>query len=178
MEENKDRRSNDFEDFNDDQERAFYRLSSIWDKRLIDSQKIKPQLRELKLLQVILHSLIILGIIAFFILLLIKIHLIIIIIDIGVIIFYIFYLKYLKYKLRKSLKITKKDLKIIIRLEKQRKELLKLNTIFYFIIIIATNILIYWMIGIDPWILIIILGGSLLWIYFDQNIEDENNYKI
>ena len=170
MEEDRDQKSNNFRDINDDQERAFFQLSSIWDKKPIDSQKITTQLHELILLQIILYSLITLGIIAFFILILINIYLIIIIIDIGVVVLYIIYLKYLKYNFRKSLKITKKDLKLFIRLEMKGKDLSILQITFYSIIILITIfVLIFSMIMLNPLILLIMIGFSLIYVYFDKD---------
>ena len=86
--------------------------------------------------------------------------------------FFIFYLKYLKYDFRKSLKITKKDLKHFFKLEKKSKDISIFQIIFYSIIILLTiSILILSMIGIDPLILIIIIGISLIYIYFDNDFE-------
>ena len=177
--ENSDQESKNFKNINDDQERIFFQLSSIWDKKPMDSQKILLQLHELRLLQTILYSLITSGILAFFILILISIHLIIIIIDIGVVVLYIVYLKYLKYILRKSLKITRKDLKLFIKLRNKSKELSNLQIIFYSTLIFITiAILIISMIDIDPLILIIIIGISLIYIYFDKDLKDHNTSNI
>lgn len=173
MEENRNQKSNNFRDINDDQERVFFQLSSIWDKKPIDSQKITTQLHELRLLQVILYSLITSGIIAFFILILIGINFIIIIIDVGVVALYLFYLKYLEYKFRKTLKITRKDLKYFVRLNFFLSNLLM---IFYSgVICITILILIFSMIGIDPLLLFIIIGISLIFIYFESEDEDTDS---
>lgn len=170
MEEDRDQKSNNFRDINDDQERAFFQLSSIWDKKPIDSQKITTQLHELRLLQIILYSLINLGVITFFILLLIGIHPLIIIVDIGIVAIYLVYLKYFKNKLRKTLKISKRDLKYYIKLKKKSRDLSKIQIIFYSIIIFLTIfIVIISMIGIDPLILIIIFCISLIFTYFEQD---------
>ena len=177
MEENRNQKSNNFKDINDDQERIFFQLSSIWDKKPIDSQNITTQLHELRILQVILYSLITLGIITFFILILIGIHLLIIIIDIGIVAIYLVYLKYFKHKFRKSLKISKRDLKFFIKLKKKSRDLSKTQIIFYSIIVFATIIiLIISMIGINPLILIIIIGVSIIYFYFDKDFEDDNKF--
>lgn len=169
--ENSDQKSNNFKDMNDDQERVFFQLSSIWDKKPIDSQKILIQLHELRLLQIILYSLITSGIFAFFILILISIHFIIIIIDIGVVVLYIIYLKYLKFNFRKSLKITKKEFRLFIKLEKKDKDLSIFQIFFYSIpIFITISVLIFSMIRFDPLILIIIIGISLIYVYFDEDL--------
>ena len=53
MEENKKQKPSDFKDSKDNQERLFSQLSSIWDRKPIDSQKIMRELLKLKLMQVI-----------------------------------------------------------------------------------------------------------------------------
>lgn len=172
MEENRNQKSNNFRDINDNQERIFFQLSSIWDKKPIDSQKIITQLHELKLLQTILSLLISSGIIVFLILVLMGFPLIIILIDIGVIISYVSYLIYLHQKCRKTLKITKRELRYFIEMKKKEKDMSILQIIFYSIVILLTIvILIFSMIGIDPLILIIIISISLVYIYFDEGFK-------
>lgn len=168
-------RAQDLNEFNDEQERLHFQLSSKWDKERIYPQKIKEQFNELKILQLLLYFLITSGIVSFFILVLINIHLIIIIIDVGVVIVYIFYLKYITHIYRKKLKITKKDYKY---LKKKGDNQSILQLIFYsFVIIVTLFILILSMIGIHPLILIIIFGVSLLYIYFDIDVEDDSTSK-
>lgn len=177
MQENSDQKSNKFSDIDDDQERVFNQLRSIWDKKLIDSPKIIKQLHELRLLQIILYSLITSGIIAFFILILIGSHLLIIIIDIGIIVIYLVYLKYFKRKFRKTLKISKRDLKFLIKLNKKSRDLSRIQIIFYSIIIFITiTLLIISMIGINPLIMIIIIGVSIIYFYLDKDFEDGNKF--
>ena len=131
--------SNDFKDINDNQERLFFQLSSIWDRKPIDSQKITRELHKLKLMQVILYPLIIFGIIAIFIFILQGINLLIITIDFIIVAIYLICLKYI-YAFRKTLKITKKDSKHFIKLQKKSKNfsifnlIILFTTIFIFII--------------------------------------------
>lgn len=172
MDETKDFDLNDLKDIRDDQERLHFQLSSLWENGKLDPQKVREQFHELKLLQFLLYFLLTSGIIAFFILIFINVHFIIIIIEIVVVLFCIFYLKYLKYNFRKSLKITKKDLKLFFKLEKKSKDISIFQIIFYSIIILLMiSILILSMIGIDPLILIIIVGISLIFIYCDKDFE-------
>lgn len=178
MEENRKQKPSDFKDINDNQERLFFQLSSIWDREPIDSQKISTHLHELKLLQTILSLLISSGIIVLLILVLMGFPLIIILIDIGVIISYVSYLVYLQKKCRKTLKITKRELRYFIEMKKKEKDVSILQIIFYSILILLTIvILIFSMIGIDPLISIIIIGISLVYIYFDKDLEIDNNFK-
>lgn len=166
---------NDFKGVYDDQDRLFFQLSSNWDKTKLESQKIITHLHEFKLIQSILYSLITLGIIVFFILMLINIYFIIIIIDIVIVIFYIFYLIYLKKNFRKTLKISKRHYKFIINLKNKDKELTNLQIIFYSIIIFITIFfLISSIIDLDPLNLIIALGVSLICIYVDKEFEEIN----
>jgi len=177
MEQNREQMSNDFKDINDDQERLHFQLSSLWENRKIDPQKVREQFHKLKLLQFILYFFITSGIVVFFILVFMNIHLIIIIIDVGVVVVYISYLKYITHKNKKILTVTKKEYKNFIKINKKRKNLLEL--IFYsFIIIVTIFILILSMIKINPLILIIIIGFSLLYFYFDTDVEHDNSSKI
>jgi len=172
IDETKDFDLNDLKDIRDDQERLHFNLRSICNKILIHDQKITFQLHMLKVLQTVLYSLISLGILVFFILTFINIHFIIIIIEIVIVLFYIIYLKYLKYNFRKSLKITKKDLKLCFKIEKRSKGMSIFQIIFYSITILLTiSILILSMIVRDPLIFIIIISISLIYIYFDQHFE-------
>lgn len=172
MEENRAHKSNDFKDISDDEERGFFQLHSIGDKTIINPQKFATQLRELKLLQIILYSLIISGIIALFILILNGIHFIIIATDIGLVIIYTFYVKYLEQKYRR----TSKTLGGIIG-EKKKEKFTKLKMFFSLMMIILTmSILILLIIGIDPLTLIITFLMSLVYIYFD--IEDNHSPDI
>ena len=164
MEVNRDEKSNAFKDIKDDQERFFFQLHSIWDKTIINPHKFTTQLPELKLLQLILSSLIISGIIVLFILILNGIHFIFIATDIGLVIIYTFYVKYLEQKYRKTLKD--------INGEKKKEKFTK-SQIFSFLVILEISILILSIIGIDPLTLIIIILTSLIYVYFD--IEDKSD---
>ena len=178
MEENGKQKPRDFKDIKDKQERLIFQLSSTWDREPIDSQKIMRELHKLKLMQAILYPLIIFGIIAIFIFILQGINLLIIIIDIIIVAIYLISLKYI-YTFRKSLKITKKELKPFIKLEKKCKELTSLQIFLYLIIIFtAISILIISMIGIDPLIMIIMIAFSIIYIYFDKEFEDDNTSNI
>jgi len=84
MDETKDFDLNDLKDIRDDQERLHFRLSSLWENGKLDPQKVREQFHKLKLLQLILYFFITSGIVAFFILVFMNIHLIIIIIDVGI----------------------------------------------------------------------------------------------
>lgn len=169
MEEKHDQDLNDFKNITNDQDRLHFQLISIWDKKTLDSQKFAQNLREFKLTQKILYSLITLGIIVFFILILININLIIIIIDIGIVALYIFYLKHTKYTIRKSLKITKGELKLLKILKK--KDIVSI--IFYSILIFTTIvILIFSMTGINPLVVIVIISIFLIGLYFNKIIYD------
>ena len=177
MEENRKQKPSDFKDINDSQERLFFQLSSIWDREL-DSQKIMRELHKLKLMRVILYPLIIFGIITIFIFILHGINLLIITIDIIIVAVYLISLKFI-YAFRKTLKITKKDFKHFIKLEKKSKKLSSLQIFFYSIVILLTIvILIFSMIGIDPLILIIMIAFSIIYIYFDKEFEDDNTSNI
>ena len=174
MEENRKKKPSDFKDIKDNQERLFFQLSSIWDRKPIDSKKIMRELLKLKLMQVILYLLIIFGIIALFFFILQGINLLIIVFDIIIVAIYLISLKYI-YAFRKTLKITKKDFKHFIKLEKKSKELSWLKIFIYStIIIIITSSLFMLIIGIDPIILIIIVCISLIFIYFDNDYEESN----
>ena len=170
--EKSDQKSNNFNDINDDQERVFLQLSSIWDKKPIVSQKILTHLHELKLLQTILSLLISSGIIVLLILILMGFPLIIILIDIGIIISYVSYLVYLQKKFRKTFKITKRELRYFIEMKKKEKDISTLQLFFYSIVILITIVLlVFSMIGIDPLILILIIAVSLVYIYFDDGFK-------
>ena len=170
MEENRKQKPSDFKDIKDNQERIFFQLSSIRDREPIDSQKIMRELHKLKLMQVILYPLIIFGIINIFFFILLGINLLIIIIDIIIVAIYLISLKYI-YAFRKTLKITKRELRYFIEMKKKEKDMSILQIIFYSIVILLTIIiLIFSMIGIDPLILIIIIGISLVYIYFDEDL--------
>jgi len=171
MDEPKDQDLIDLNEIDDDQERLHFQLSSKWDKERLYPQKVKEQFYELKKLQLLLYFLITSGIVSFFILISINIHPIIIIIDVGVVVVYIFYLKYITHIYRKKLKITKKDYRYFSLIKKKRDNQLIFTS---FIIIVTLIILIISMIGIDPLILIIIFGVSLLYIYFDIDVEDDS----
>ena len=172
MEENRKQKTTEFEDVKDKQERLFFQFSSIWDREPIDSQRILTHLYELKLLDAILYLLISSGIIVLLILVLMGFHLIIILIDIGVIISYVCYLVYLHQKSRKTLKITKRELRYLIKMKKKEIEMSKLQKIFYSIALLLTiAILITSMIGINPLISIIIIGISLVFIHFDDEFK-------
>ena len=174
MDEIKNQDLNDFQLTDDEQERLFYNLNVIKNKNIEKFLKNSKEFFELRILQFIIYLLITFGIVAFFILLLMKIHLIIILIDIMVIIVYLFYVKYLEYKSIKKLKFIKKNLGTISNFGKKRKTLSINQIIFYSILMIATIIiLIISMIGIDPLILIIVIAISLLFVYFDK----ENGYE-
>ena len=163
MEENRKQKPSDFKDINDNQERIFFQLR---------------ELHKLKLMQVILYPLIIFGIIAILIFVLQGINLLIITIDFIIEAIYLISLKYI-YAFRKTLKITKKDFKHFIKLEKKSKELSSLQIFFYLIIIFTViSILIISMIGIDPLILIIMIAFSIIYIYFDKEFEDDNTSNI
>ena len=178
MEENRKQKPSDFKDISDDQERLSFQLSSIWDREPIDSQKIMRELHKLKLMQVILYSLIIFGIIAIFNFILQSINLIIIIIDIIIVAIYLICLKY-TYALRKHLKIKKEEYQKFVKVNKKREIPLKLVFIFYSLIIIVTTfILILSEIKINPLILILIVCFSLLFFYFDTDVEHDNSSKI
>ena len=86
MSEKRDFDLNDLNDISDDQERLHFQLSSKIDKERINSQKVRKQFHELKILQLLLYFLIISGIVSLFILILINTHVIIIIIDVGVVV--------------------------------------------------------------------------------------------
>ena len=131
MDEPRDQDLNDLNEINDEQERLHFQLSSKRDKERIYPQKVKEQFHELKILQLLLYFLITLGIVSFFILVLINIHLIIIIIDVGVVGVYIFYLKYITHIYRKKLKITKKDYKYLIIIKKKGDNQSIWQLIFY-----------------------------------------------
>ena len=172
MEENRKQNPSDFKDIYDNQERLFFQFLSIWDREPIDSQKNLTHLHELKLLQTILSLLISSGIIVLLFLVLMDFPLIIILIDIGVIISYVSYLVYLHQKCRKTLKITKRERRHFIEMKKKEKDISVLQIIFYSILILLMiAISIISMIGIDPLILIIIFGISIIYIYSDKDFE-------
>ena len=175
MDETQDFDLNDLKDIRDDQERLHFQLSSLWENGKFDTQKVRKQFHELKLLQLSLYFFITSGIVAFFILVFMNIHFIIILIDVGVVVVYLIYLKYITHKYRKILKISKKNYKLFIKRKKKTETFSILELIFYsFLIILTILILILPMIGINPLILIIIIGVSLLYVYFDTDIEDDN----
>ena len=177
MEENRKQKPSDFKDIKDNQERLFFQLSSIWDRKPKDSQKIMRELHKLKLMRVILYPLIIFGIIAIFIFILQGINLLIIIIDIIIVAIYLISLKYI-YAFRKALKITKRESRSFIEMKKKEKDMSILQIIFYSIVILLTIImLIFSMTGIDPFMLIIIIAISLVFIYFDKDLEIDNNFN-
>lgn len=173
MDETRAQDLNNLKNISDDQERLHIQLSSLWENRKIDPQKVREQFHELKLLQFILYFFIFSGITAFFILILINIHFIIIIIDVGVVVVYIFYLKYITHKNRKILKISKKEYKLFIKIKKDVERLSLLQLIFYsFIVIITISVLILSMIGIDLLVIITIIMVSILFIYLDNENGD------
>ena len=172
MDETKDFDLNDLKDIRNNQERLFFQFSSIWDREPIDSKKKLTHLNELKLLNTILYLLISSGIIVLLILVLMGFPLIIILINIVVVISYVSYLVYSHQKCRKTLNITKKELRYFIKMKKKEKDLSVLKIIFYSILILLTiAILIITMIGIDPLISIIIIGISLVFIHFDDEFK-------
>lgn len=107
------------------------------------------------------------GIDTFFILISMEFFFLIIIIDVIIVISYKFYLVYLGHKYRKTLKVSRKDLKYFIKIKKKKGALLTLEILFYSIIITITIlILIFSIIGIEPSILIIIICVSIVYILF------------
>lgn len=113
------------DEFTDSQERLFLRLNLIQNAQtkhknsLITKFKNNPRFNkyidELKKLKIILHFVILLGIFFFFIFILIKINYIIIILDLSVVLSYISFLKYIYSRYKNKFKISKRDLKFIIR---------------------------------------------------------------
>jgi len=169
MGETRDQNLKDMKSISDAQERLHFQLSLSWENRKTDTQKVREQVHELKLLQFILYFFIFSGIITFFILILIDSHLLIIIIDVGVVVVYISYLKYLTKKYRKILAVTKKEYKYLFKIKKKNENL---QLIFYsFIFITTCFILPFSIIGLNTSILIITLGTFVLYIYFDTNIS-------
>jgi len=142
-----------------------------------DIKKIMRELLKLKLMQVILYPLIIFGIIGIFIFILQGINLLIIIIDFIIVAIYLISLKYI-YAFRKTLKITKRELKRSIEMKKKEKDMSILQIIFYSIVILITIvILIFSMDSIDPWILLIIISFVPIFTFFDNNLDDIKNIK-
>lgn len=179
MGETRDQNLKDLKSISDDQERLHFQLSLLWENGKFDPQKVREQIHELKLLQLILYFFISSGIVVFFILVFMKIHLIIIIIDVGVVVVYISYLKYITHKCKKILTVSKKEYKNFVKINKKSEILLILLLIFYsFIIIFSISLLIPSVINFNPLILITIICVSLFYFKFYIDVENDDSSKI
>jgi len=168
-------RDQDLNEINDEQERLHFQLSSKRDNDRLNSQQVREQFHELIILQLLLYFLIITGIVSLFVLVLINIHLIIIIIDFGVVIVYFIYLKYITQKFRKILKITKREYKGFFKIKTKGRIISILKIIFNFIIILITILIlidISLSLKLDPLIIVIVISVSLIYFFFDKDFKD------
>lgn len=156
------------EKFSDDIEKLYYIFDSIINSKKDFEGQIK--FNNYKIIQKTFHSIIALAIIILFILFVIKIHYLIILLNFVIYTLIIAYTFYLKNKYQEKYKFF--NGKKINSVE----ENLSVHQIIFYLIIIGgiIIILILSIIGIDPLILIIIIGLSLTFIYFDSERDTEN----
>jgi hypothetical protein len=127
----------------------------------LSMQKIR---REYVIPRAILFFLTISGVVFFFILLYFQINLFLILIDLVMTLSYVLYAIFLHTKYKRKIKHI-----IIVREAKINERINTIQILFYSIIIFSTiTILILSLIGVDPLILMIVIGISIVYIYFDD----------
>ena len=170
MRENRDKELDHSKEIRDDQERLFFQLNLISDIKFKDDPSFNKIVNEFKELRIVLYFSIFLGIMLFFMFVLIKINYIIILIDLSVVLSYYLYLRYLKNRYKNDLNITKRDFKIIIKKRKKSKLYSVYQLIFDVLIIALTLFLLFIsFLKIEPLIFILILTISLVYLYVEED---------
>ena len=167
MKENRDKDLDHNIEIGDDQERLFFQFNLIKDIKFKDNPNYKKIIAEFQTLRIVLYFSIFLGIILFFMFILVKINYIIILIDLSVVLSYYFYFRYLKngYKNKLNKKLTKKEFRFIINEKKKSERLSVYQLIFDFLLIALTLFLLFISyLKIEPLIFILILTISLVFL--------------
>ncbi len=168
----------DFQGLFDNQETVHYCLKSISEIKKKSLEQIPRQLSDLIISQIIVYLLILSAIIAFIIFNLMNLNYSIILIDVGIIYLSFLSLKYLENKYYKILKISKRKFYYFMKQKKRTEEYSKFYIIFHLIIIILTSfILISSLIESNIMNLIFLFGFTLIYIYFDKDLETLNDRK-
>ena len=171
MKENRDKELDYINEFGDDQERLSFQLNLIKDIKFSDNPNLNKIITEFQTLRIVLYFSIFLGIILFFMFILLKINYIIILIDLSVVLSFYLYFRYLKngYKNKLNKKLNKKEFKSIINLKKKSERLSVFQLFFDLLIISLTLFLLYISyLKIEPIIFILILTISLAYLYVER----------
>ena len=145
MKENRDKDLDHNIEIGDDQERLFFQFNLIKDIKFKDDPNFNKIITEFQTLRIVLSFSIFLGIILFFMFILVKINYIIILIDLSVVLSYYLYFRYLKngYKNKLNKKLTKKEFRFIINEKKKSERLSVYQLIFNILIITLTLFLLF-----------------------------------
>jgi len=145
MKENREKEFDLNSEFWDDQERLSFQLNLIKDIKFKDNPNFDKIIAEFQKLRIVFYFSIFLGIILFFMFILIKINYIIILIDLSVVLSYYLYFRYLKngYKNKLNKNLSRKEFRFIIKKRKNSKLYSTYQLIFDFLIVVLTLFLLF-----------------------------------
>jgi len=160
----------------DDQERLFFQLNLVVETKILHKNKLKikfsdnpnfkKKIQEYRMLKILTRFIIYIGILLFFMFVIIKIYYIFILIDLILVLCYYLYFMYSKIRYKNDLEINKRDLSFITEEYIKNKSFTIYQLIFEFLIVILSfSLLILSMLQIKPLIFILILIISITYVY-------------